>query len=1027
MPNSERVQALFAAAIELPAQERAAYLDAECRGDASLRAEVESLLQSHDAAGAFLSMPTVGDGTWTAPRASAPSSELPGTRIGPYTLLEQLGEGGFGTVFLAEQSTPVARKVALKIIKLGMDTRQVVARFEHERQALALMDHPGIAKVFDAGATETGRPYFVMELVRGEPIVAYCDTHNLSIDARLALFAEVCLAVQHAHTKGIIHRDLKPTNILVTTQDGKPHAKVIDFGIAKAIDSNLAERTVFTELRQLVGTPEYMSPEQAEGSLDVDTRTDVYSLGVLLYELLTGTTPFVGRELRSAAYAEIQRIIREVEPPKPSTRLSSNADTIASVAARRQVAPRRLGSIVKGELDWVVMKALEKDRQRRYDSANDFAADVRRYLTGEAVVAAPPSAWYRASKFVRRNRAAAIAASAVAAALLLGLAGTAWQATIASREARAARDAESAATLARDAERKRADELKRVSDFQSNMLAQIDPARAGADLMADVRARYAAALEKSGVAADERSQRVDAFDRELVNVNATDAAAAMIDRTILRPAVTTIDEQFKDQPVVDAQLRESLATLYQAIGLYDAAMPLRESALATRRRALGDDHPDTLDSISGMGNLLLAQAKTAQAEPLLREALERKRRVLGEAARATLTAISDVGSLLRAEGKLAEAEPFFRGALDKRRQSLGDDDPETLLAMNNLGYLLLAQGKPDEAAPLYREALDRRRRVLGEDHRDTLFSLNNMGTLLSAQGKAAEAEKCFRDALAGRRRALGEEHPETLTSLNDLGNQLRSEGKLAEAEPLLREAYEKNRRVLGPTHRFTFTAMNNLAMVMRAQGKLDEAEKWYREVLGLRRRVLGEEHPDTIISINNLAFALQAQNKLAEATACYREGYEKALRVHGEQHPLTVALATQLGRVLQLQGKNDDAIALLAATEPAARRVFRGATADRLAMLLTALGRARAGLAYDVDRFQLAEANLVEARQIFATLRGPDHADTRGAAQSLVQFYEAWERSDPGQGHAAKGREIEADLQQSAATTRSATSTQPSR
>ncbi len=343
-------------AAELAREQRAEYLDAACGGDQGLRAEVESLLKSLDDAGRFLADATIGNSgadpdAATIAGADVSLREQPGSRIGPYKLLQLIGEGGFGSVFMAEQEKPVSRKVALKIIKLGMDTRQVVARFEQERQALAMMDHPNIARVLDAGATETGRPFFVMELVKGDPIVEYCDKNNLSINDRLELFAQVCNAVQHAHTKGIIHRDIKPSNILVSTQDGRPHTKVIDFGIAKATAAKLTEKTLFTEHRQLIGTPEYMSPEQAEGNLDIDTRTDVYSLGVLLYELLTGTTPFSRKELRSAAYAEIQRIIREVEPPKPSTRLSSSTATIANVAAKRAVEPGRLGVIIRGELD----------------------------------------------------------------------------------------------------------------------------------------------------------------------------------------------------------------------------------------------------------------------------------------------------------------------------------------------------------------------------------------------------------------------------------------------------------------------------------------------------------------------------------------------------------------------------------------------------------------------------------------------------------------------------------------------------
>ncbi|MCC6661533.1 MAG: serine/threonine protein kinase [Phycisphaerales bacterium] len=900
---------VFEHAVGLTGAAREACLRGACGEDRALRTEVDGLLRAAERGAGFLESPTATLQAHGAAAATlaAPIREGPGTRIGPYKLLQLIGEGGFGSVFMAEQDQPVRRRVALKIIKLGMDTRQVVARFEQERQALALMDHPNIAKVLDAGATEAGRPYFVMDLCTGEPVVEYCDKNSLNIRERLGLFAQVCHAVQHAHQKGLIHRDIKPSNVLVSTQDGHPHAKVIDFGIAKATAAKLTEKTLFTEHRQMIGTPEYMSPEQAEGLLDIDTRTDVYSLGVLLYELLTGTTPFSREDLRSAAYAEIQRIIREVEPPRPSTRVSRSDATLAGVAARRHVEPRRLGTIIRGELDWIVMKALEKDRKRRYETASGLATDVRRYLSGEAVEAAPPSAVYRARKFVRRNRGAVIAASLVGAALLLGLAGTAWQARVASDRAAVALKAEGEAKAARDAERARADELKQVSDFQAGMLSQVDATAAGARLTEDVNRRFAAALEKANVPEPERAGLAEGFRASWARVNATDAAKALINTTILRPAVKAIGEQFKDQPVVDARLRQALATLYQSLGLYEEAYPLQESALATRRRLLGEEHPDTLASLNFMGLLLQYQGRLDEAEPYQREAMDTARRVLGKDAPFTLTCVNNMGGLLMDEGRLTEAEPYYREALRERRRVLGGEHESTITSIINMGQLLAAQGKLDEAERFFREGVEKSRRVLGDENQYTVTSISGLGGVLQQQGKRAEAETLVREALQKNRRALGEDHKDTITCIINMGDLLYEEGKYPDAERYFREALEKQRRVLGEDHPHTLTALSWLESVLRAQGKLAEAEPLCREMVEKSRRTRGQEHPKTLLAESQLATLLYAERKLPEAERCFREVLEKQRRVLGDEFPDTVTSIAWLGSVLNDQGKLDEA------------------------------------------------------------------------------------------------------------------------
>jgi eukaryotic-like serine/threonine-protein kinase len=944
-------------------------------------------MANHDPTG---SEPTID--TPSSPAAAetvaGPLREGPGTRIGPYKLLQLIGEGGFGSVFMAEQEKPVSRKVALKIIKLGMDTRQVVARFEQERQALAILDHPNIAKVFDAGATETGRPYFVMELVKGDPIVEYCDKNNLSIQDRLELFAQVCNAVQHAHTKGIIHRDIKPSNILVSMQDGRPHTKVIDFGIAKATSSKLTEKTLFTEHRQLIGTPEYMSPEQAEGSLDIDTRTDVYSLGVLLYELLTGTTPFSGKELRSAAYAEIQRIIREVEPPKPSTRLSANTDTIAGVAAKRHTEPKRLGTIVRGELDWIVMKALEKDRQRRYETANGLAMDVRRYLSGEAVVAAPPNASYRFKKFIRRNRVMVTAGSAVAFALLIGIVAFAWQAKV-------ARDQRDLAVVAQEAEaeqralavtavaetKKRADQLKQVSEFQAKMLKDIDPAQTGEKLVEDIRARFDAALAKANVPEAQRTARSVTFAKELDEVNSTDTAVEMIDRTILKPAIAAVDAQFKDQPVVDASLRHTLAELYKNIGQFGVAASLQEKALETRRSVVGEDDRDTMTALNNLGAILEAKGDMVKAEACYREALANRRRVLGENDLDTLTSMSNVGNFLREQGKFGEAEPLLRSALDGQRKVLGPKHRETLISTNTYGFLLIAQGKATEAEPYWREAYETGKRKFGPDDPDVLVWTNNMGGLLGSLGRHADSAPLYREAMDGARRVHGLEHPNTLTCMTSYASALMNLGRYAEAEALMREALAARRKTIGPDHPDTLQSMSNLGSLLRDQAKFDEAELILRDSMERRERTLGKEHPSSLVAVAMLGRLYSDQGKYAQAEAAYREMLDRSKNVWGEDHPERLICYSNLGGVLVLEEKFAEAEVCIRKSLEARLRV---SGPDHPETLNSMSQMAR--LLEKQGKTEEAEPMYRDALERIRRVRGDDHPGTLNAITNMGEI-----------------------------------------
>ena len=842
----EPAESIFYKAIELDDQSREGFLDEACGDDHELREEVNRLIADHARAGDFLEIPAANFPAVDLP----PIAEGPGTKIGPYKLLQQIGDGGMGVVYMAEQEEPVKRQVALKVIKPGMDTRQVIARFEAERQALAIMDHMNIAKVLDAGATESGRPYFVMELVRGVPITDFCDENSLTARERLELFVAVCQAVQHAHQKGIIHRDIKPSNVMVTLRDDSPVVKVIDFGVAKATNARLTEQTIFTRFGQMVGTPLYMSPEQAGMSeFDVDTRSDIYSLGVLLYELLTGVTPFDQQRIRQAAYDELLKIIREEEPPKPSLRISTLGDTLPSVAAHRKLEPKKLSALVRGELDWIVMKALEKDRTRRYETATSFSADIERYLSDEAVEACPLSAAYRFRKFARRNRAVLTTATLVLITAMVGAGTSVWQAVRATKE------------------RDRAIAESRISAAVNAFLNE--------DLLAQ------------------------ANPENQPDPNVT--LRAVVDR-----AAEKIEDRFADQPVVEAAVRYTLASTYEALGDYEEAKEHADRALQLRTWHLGADDSNTIRAEVLSASILIRQGDYQASRGQLEALLPRVRRELGPEDPVTLTVMHYLAVAICGQGDYEAAELLSRQTLEILRRKLGYKHPHTLSSMHCLALNYQEQHRYEEAEDLYRQTLDMRRRTLGDEHPDTLISMGNLGNVYWAQDRHDEAETLHRQTLEIRHRTLGDEHPDTITSMGNLGLVYQSQGRYDEAEELHRQSLEILRRTLGDEHPYTLIGMHCLARDYEEQDRYDEAEDLYRRTLEIQSRTLGDEHPHTLAFMKNLGLVQRKQGLYDEAEATFQKLVETTCRAWGDEHHMAIDGRENLAIIYLAQDRSED-------------------------------------------------------------------------------------------------------------------------
>jgi len=763
--------------------------------------------------------------------------------IGPYRLIQMLGVGGMGEVWRAEQTEPLRRTVALKLIKAGMDTKAVVARFDSERHALALMEHPNIAKVFDAGATPEGRPYFVMEYVHGFAITDYCDRHRLTLKERLELFMQVCDGVQHAHQKAIIHRDLKPSNVLVEEVDNKPVPKIIDFGLAKAMGQRLTEMTMFTEAGATLGTPDYMSPEQADrNERNIDTRTDVYSLGVILYELLVGALPLGSQELRQAGMEAMLQKICQQEPPRPSTKLRSLGESAKDSAEKRREEPQSLERHLRGELDWITIKALEKDRTRRYGSPSDLAADIQRHLQDQPVLAGPPSASYRASKFIRRHRFG-VGVAVAAVVLLIGF----------------------ATTMALQARRiaKERDRANRIADFMTQMFMVSDPSEA-------------------------RGNSVTA-------------------RAILDKASNEVRTGLARDPEVQSELMFTMARTYSNLGLYTTAHGLSASVLENRRSLLGPEAPKTLESMTQLGWILDREGHDDEAEKLTRQVIDQGRRVLGRENPVTLQAMDNLAVILEQQGHFEDEEKLQRQLIEIRSRQLGPEDPRTLHSMLTLADAVSLQGRTAEAEGMYRKTLEIEQRVLGPEHPQTLATMHNLANRIQEQGRYAESEGLHRETLAIEQRILGREHPDTASTMSTLANTLYYEGRYAEAEKLYRESLEIEQRTVGSEHPYTTRSLEGLANVLASEGHYAEAEKLQRQILEIRERILGPEHTDTLLSKYNLADVLFDEGYFPEAEKLIRETFEAQARVLGPENADTLASRAALARILTKEGKYQEA------------------------------------------------------------------------------------------------------------------------
>jgi tetratricopeptide (TPR) repeat protein len=887
-----RIDALFDALLDLPPDEQMAYLDRTAGDDPELHGEVLRLLQAHRRSEGFLDAPAphVAKALFEAP-ALVTSEEVP-DRIGPWRIVRLIGQGGMGAVFLGERADgQFEQRAAIKLIQRG--TPGLIRRFIEERRILALLEHPGIARLIEGGLTPGGLPYFAMELIEGVHLSRYCDDHDLSVDRRLELLDQVCDAVSYAHHHLIIHRDLKPSNILVTPAG---RVKLLDFGIAKVLSGGTVAHQTDTQLPAM--TPEFAAPEQVRGEA-VSTATDVYALGVLLYLLLTGGYPY---DVRNKSLAELTRIVCDEEPPRPSTR-----------------APEPLGRQLRGDLDLIVLTALHKDPTRRYQSPAALAEDLRRFREGRPVLARPDTAGYRLGKFVGRHRVG-VALTALLVVLLAAGAG---------RERVLRQRAETEARKARE-----------VGDYLVSVFDVADPyaveRQNGKDITASTLLEQGARRVDSTLAGQPEVQAElrSVFGRAYTSLGLFDQATSL-----LRQSLAQHQRLYGEPNLTVAQDMDRLGNALAQQDKYEEAEPLLREALAERRRLLGSAHDATAESLDHLATLYQRRGDYAAAEPLFREALSIRRRLFGDTATVVGESLNNLGVLLHEKGAYDQAEPVYREALAIDVRQLGENHLRTAQALHNLAGTQERRGKYAEAESLYRRALAAKRKILGNVHPSVTVNLNNLGEMLIQQGRVDEAEPLIREALALDRQIFGENHSYVAASLRNLGTVLKLKGEFAEAEQHYREALAINRALFGPEHRVVATDLNNLGTVRRLRNDLPGAIGYFREAVGQARRLMGEDHINTIAASVNLGRALQAQGNAAEAEQLLRGASDKLDTANAGQLVWYLNAQSGLGLALVAQGRKTEARDLLERAVELARQHF-GEDHLRTADARLAFGRA---------------------------------------------------------------------------------------